>query len=68
MRNGAPELTDHVAKEMNELNLQRCRCIPTNTPGADWRCLEAIVASDPTRELYKVSHVPCLVGLQNHTS
>ena len=30
-------LRDHICKEMNELNLERCRCIPKNTPGADWR-------------------------------
>ncbi len=58
MRNGAEVLVDHVSKEMNEINLERCRCIPTNTPGADWRCLEAIVAADPSRETFKVC-TPC---------
>lgn len=53
MRDGAAALLDHVAKEMNELNLERCKCIPTNTPGADWRCLEAIVRDDPSREKFK---------------
>ncbi len=47
-------LRDHVSKEMNELNLERCRCIPKNTPGADWRVLQEIVRDDPSRELYKV--------------
>lgn len=55
MRDGAAALTHHISKEMNELNLERCRCIPTNTPGADWRCLEAIVRDDPSREKFKVS-------------
>lgn len=58
MRNGAEVLIDHVAKEMNELNLERCRCIPTNTPGADWRCLEALVAADPSREKFKAWRPP----------
>ncbi|WVZ14483.1 hypothetical protein V8G54_012049 [Vigna mungo] len=31
-------LTDHISKEMNELNLIRCQKIP-KTPGADWRDL-----------------------------
>ncbi|GMH24456.1 hypothetical protein Nepgr_026299 [Nepenthes gracilis] len=31
-------LTDHIAKEMNELNLIRCQRIPKR-PGADWRDL-----------------------------
>ncbi|KAL1356188.1 hypothetical protein HN51_008170 [Arachis hypogaea] len=31
-------LTDHISKEMNELNLIRCRKIPKR-PGADWRDL-----------------------------
>lgn len=31
-------LTDHISKEMNELNLIRCQKIP-KCPGADWRDL-----------------------------
>ncbi|CAA7027839.1 unnamed protein product [Microthlaspi erraticum] len=31
-------LTDHICKEMNELNLKRCQHIPKR-PGADWRSL-----------------------------
>ena len=31
-------LTDHISKEMNELNLIRCKKIPKQ-PGADWRDL-----------------------------
>ncbi|CBI27717.3 unnamed protein product, partial [Vitis vinifera] len=31
-------LTDHISKEMNELNLIRCQKIPKQ-PGADWRSL-----------------------------
>lgn len=31
-------LTDHISKEMNELNLIRCKKIPKR-PGADWRDL-----------------------------
>ncbi|KAF8083357.1 hypothetical protein N665_0778s0010 [Sinapis alba] len=31
-------LTDHICKEMNELNLTRCKRIPKR-PGADWRDL-----------------------------
>jgi hypothetical protein len=31
-------LTDHISKEMNELNLIRCKNIPKR-PGADWRDL-----------------------------
>ncbi len=45
-------LYDHVCKYMNELNMERCRCIPKNCPGADWRVLEEIVAKDPSKKLY----------------
>lgn len=31
-------LTDHISKEMNELNLIRCQRIPKR-PGSDWRDL-----------------------------
>ncbi|MCL7036712.1 hypothetical protein MKW94_024171, partial [Papaver nudicaule] len=31
-------LSDHISKEMNELNLIRCQRIPKR-PGADWLCL-----------------------------
>ncbi|GFR46091.1 hypothetical protein Agub_g7558 [Astrephomene gubernaculifera] len=44
---------DHIVKPMNELNLERCRCIPKGVPGADWRVLQQIVAADPSREFYK---------------
>jgi DNA (cytosine-5)-methyltransferase 1 len=40
---------------MNPLNLERCRCIPKNTPGADWRVLLDIVKNDPAREKFNVS-------------
>ncbi|KAL9324266.1 hypothetical protein ACSQ67_009123 [Phaseolus vulgaris] len=33
-------LTDHISKEMNELNMLRCQRIPKR-PGADWRDLPA---------------------------
>ena len=55
-------LQDHICKQMNELNLERCRCIPKEVPGADWRCLEQLVAQDPSRELYKVCSHPALRG------
>ena len=65
IRNGATVLTDHICKEMNELNLERCSCIPRNVPGADWRVLLEIVAADPSRETFKVLTAPrqaaCLV-------
>jgi DNA (cytosine-5)-methyltransferase 1 len=47
-------LRDHMCKVMNDLNLERCRCIPKLTPGADWRVLLEIVKSDPTREKFNV--------------
>lgn len=31
-------ITDHISKEMNELNLIRCQIIPKR-PDADWRDL-----------------------------
>lgn len=34
-------LYDHISKEMNELNLERCKRIP-KYPGADWRTLPDI--------------------------
>ena len=47
-------LLDHVCKTMNPLNLQRCKCIPVNTPGADWRVLLEITKQDPSREKFQV--------------
>ncbi|XP_010472460.1 PREDICTED: DNA (cytosine-5)-methyltransferase 2-like [Camelina sativa] len=38
MRGNIIVLTDHICKEMNELNLIRCKKIPKR-PGADWRDL-----------------------------
>lgn len=38
IRGGMAVLTDHISKEMNELNLIRCKKIPKR-PGADWRDL-----------------------------
>ncbi|CAM8988592.1 unnamed protein product [Rhodiola kirilowii] len=38
IRGDADVLTDHISKEMNELNLIRCQRIPKR-PGADWRDL-----------------------------
>ncbi|MQL91974.1 hypothetical protein Taro_024602 [Colocasia esculenta] len=38
IRGRAPTLSDHITKEMNELNLIRCQRIPKR-PGADWRDL-----------------------------
>ena len=58
IRANAAVLKDHICKEMNELNLERCRCIPKGIPGADWRVLQEIVAADPSREKYKVLHRP----------
>ena len=52
-------LLDHISKNMNELNLERCRCIPVNTPGADWRVLQQIVRDDPSRTMFKVRAAPC---------
>ena len=54
VRGDCTVLTEHISKAMNELNLERCRCIPKDCPGADWRVLEQIVKADPTREKFKV--------------
>ena len=54
IRGDCTVLHDHICKEMNELNLERCRCIPKNTPGADWRVLQEIVAANPERTTFKV--------------
>lgn len=48
-------LKDHICKEMNALNLERCRCVPKDQPGADWRVLQKIVEEDPSREKFQVS-------------
>lgn len=53
IRGGAAELRDHVCKEMCALNLERCRYIPKLTPGADWRVLEAVVAANPSKALFR---------------
>lgn len=41
IRGNETALYDHIAKEMNELNLERCKHIP-KYPGADWRTLPDI--------------------------
>lgn len=33
------------------------RCIPKDTPGADWRVLLEIVKNDPSREKFNVSNL-----------
>lgn len=38
IRGNTTVLTDHISKEMNELNLIRCKKIPKR-PGADWHDL-----------------------------
>lgn len=53
VRGSCDVLYDHVCKYMNELNMERCRCIPKDCPGADWRVLEEIVAKDPSRKQFK---------------
>lgn len=58
-------LRDHICKEMNPLNLERCRCIPKNQPGADWRVLQQIVEKDPSRTNFQASF---LVTLDFRTS
>lgn len=47
-------LRDHICKEMNALNFERCCCIPKNQPGADWRVLQEIVDRDPSRAKFQV--------------
>ena len=53
IRGDCEVLRDHICKEMNELNLERCRCIPKGVPGADWRVLQEIVAAEPDRANFK---------------
>lgn len=57
IRGDSAVLRDHICKEMNDLNLERCRCIPKNVPGADWRVLQEIVAADPSRTNFKVNKI-----------
>ena len=53
IRGAQGTLKDHICKEMNPLNLERCRCIPPGVPGADWRELQRVVAEDPARERFQ---------------
>ncbi|GLC48233.1 hypothetical protein PLESTB_000073500 [Pleodorina starrii] len=46
------ELRDHIVRQLNAVNLERCRCIPKGKPGADWRELQKIVERDPSREFF----------------
>ena len=46
-------LYDHISKTMNELNVERCRCIPKGVPGADWRVLRKVLANDRKQPLEK---------------
>ena len=58
IRGDCEVLYDHECKYMNEINLQRCRCIPAwkstsvGVPGADWRTLEEVVAKDPSKKIF----------------
>ena len=63
IRGEETELREHICKEMNALNLERCRCIPKEQPGADWRVLQTIVEEDPSREKYQV--FPLTIYLQS---
>lgn len=45
IRTNMAVLTDHISKEMNELNLIRCKKIPKR-PGADWRDLPEETVND----------------------
>ena len=60
IRGSSTLLRDHISKEMNELNLERCRCIPKLAPGADWRVLQEIIEQHPERTLYKVRSCKCV--------
>lgn len=53
IRGSCETLYDHVSKYMNDLNMERCKCIPKNCPGADWRVLEEIVNKDPSKKLFR---------------
>ena len=53
IRGGARVLRDHMCKQMNPLNLERCCCMPKNVPGSDL-VLQEIVAADPSHEKYQV--------------
>jgi DNA (cytosine-5)-methyltransferase 1 len=53
IRGSCDTLYDHVSKYMNDLNMERCKCIPKNCPGADWRVLEEIVNKDPSKKLFR---------------
>ena len=53
IRGNCEVLYDHECKYMNEINLQRCRCIPVGVPGADWRTLEEVVAKDPSKKIFQ---------------
>jgi hypothetical protein len=65
-------LIDHIAKEMNELNLERCKRIP-KYPGADWRTLPDIkvlhcVCLYVTLTILICCKSPGLVDLASHSS
>jgi hypothetical protein len=42
IRGSESVLVDHIAKEMNELNLLRCQHVPKEVAGADWRVLRTL--------------------------
>ena len=52
IRGSCSVLSDHICKEMNELNFHRCKLIPKNDPTADWRVLQKIVEEDPEQEYF----------------
>lgn len=54
IRGDCKVLRDHITKKLNDINLERCCCIPKSQPGADWRVLLDIVKKDPSKATYKV--------------
>ena len=55
IRGNAKVLSDHVCKELGELNLERCRSIPKGRPDADWRTLQDLVRDSPEKALFQAS-------------
>jgi len=49
IRGDCVRLTEHICKELNPLNFERCKHVPKLTPGADWHALEEVVEADESK-------------------
>lgn len=60
--NAHTALYDHQSDDMGRINLERCRYIPKDTPGADWHVLYDVVKADPSKAF--INGEPLIPGFE----